>query len=165
MNESRARNDDRRGKSAKAVLAASARTRTVATWITMKNAPSPTTTRATCESTVFSSDGSGTMPIVLAMKLMPRNRAAKIPAAQTSVMRALRHSGGLKAGTPSEIASTPVRAAAPELNARRMRRMPSASPPASALSHSLGGVYSGNVPVAARTTPMPTIARIATMYR
>ena len=34
---------------------------------------------------------------------------AKMPAAQISVVRALRHSGGLKAGTPSETASTPVR--------------------------------------------------------
>ena len=88
------------------------------------------------------------MPIVLAMKLMPRKSTAKMPAAQRSVMRAFRHSGGLKAGTPSEIASTPVSAAAPELKARRMRRIPSASPPASAVSHSAGGVYSGIVPVA-----------------
>ncbi len=74
------------------------------------------------------------------MKLMPRKSAAKIAAAQTSVIRAFLHSGGLKAGTPSEIASTPVSAAAPELNARRMRKMPSASPPDSAVSHSVGGV-------------------------
>ena len=65
------------------------------------------------------------------MKQMPRNSVAKIAAAQTSVIRALRHSGGLKAGTPSEIASTPVSAAAPELKARRMRKIVSASPPPS----------------------------------
>ena len=74
------------------------------------------------------------------MKLMPRNSVAKIAAAQTRVMRAFLHSGGLKAGTPSEIASTPVRAAAPELKARRIRKIVSACGPPSALSHSAGGV-------------------------
>ena len=61
-------------------------------------------------------------------------------AAQTRVIRAFRHSGGLNAGTPSEIASTPVRAAAPELNARAMRKMLSTSAPLSANSQSAGGV-------------------------
>ena len=35
----------------------------------------------------------------------------------TSVVRALRHSGGRKAGTPLEMASTPVTAAPPEAKA------------------------------------------------
>ena len=35
----------------------------------------------------------------------------------TSVLRALRHAGSLNAGTPLEIASTPVTAAPPEANA------------------------------------------------
>ena len=47
-------------------------------------------------------------------------------AAQVRVVRALRHSGGLKAGTPSEMASTPVSATAPCEKARRMRKSPSA---------------------------------------
>ena len=132
-------NDERRGKSAKAVFAASARTRTVATWMRMKKIPSPTSSRAIWDRTVCSSDGSGTIPIVLAMKLMPRNSVAKIAAAQTSVIRAFLHSGGLNAGTPSEIASTPVSAAAPELNARRIRKIVSACGPPSAVSHSAGG--------------------------
>ena len=51
---------------------------------------------------------------------MPRKRVPKTTAAQVSVVRALRHSGFSKAGTPSEIASTPVSATAPELNERRM---------------------------------------------
>ena len=40
------------------------------------------------------------------------------------VVRALRHSGGLKAGTPFEIASTPVTAAPPEAKAWRMTKRP-----------------------------------------
>ena len=127
MKPSRAMNEDSRGKSANAVFAASARTRTVASWMRTKKMPSPTSSCAICARTVCSSLGSGTTPRVLAMKLMPRNRVAKMAAAHTSVIRALRHSGGLNAGTPSEIASTPVRAAAPELNARRTRKMLSTS--------------------------------------
>ena len=57
---------------------------------------------------------------------MPRKRIANTIAAQVSVVRAFFHSGGLKAGTPSLIASTPVSATAPWLNARRMRNSPSA---------------------------------------
>ena len=41
------------------------------------------------------------------------------------VMRAFTHSFGLKAGTPSLIASTPVSAVAPEAKARRSRKIPS----------------------------------------
>ena len=37
----------------------------------------------------------------------------EMAAAQVSVVRALRHSGGLNAGTPSDTASTPVSATAP----------------------------------------------------
>ena len=51
-----------------------------------------------------------------------------------SVVRAFFHSGGLKAGTPSEIASTPVRAAQPELKARRIRNRPSAPLAAASLA-------------------------------
>ena len=43
------------------------------------------------------------------------------------VVRAFFHSGGLKAGTPSEIASTPVSAVHPEAKARASRKAP-ASP-------------------------------------
>ena len=41
-----------------------------------------------------------------------------------SVVRAFFHSGGLKAGTPLEMASTPVRAVHPELNAFNTRKKP-----------------------------------------
>jgi hypothetical protein len=65
------------------------------------------------------------MPIEVSRYAMPRNRTAKMIAAQVRVIRAFRHSGDLKAGTPSEMASTPVRATAPWENALRMRNSPS----------------------------------------
>ena len=44
-----------------------------------------------------------------------------MPAIQPMVIDALRDSGGLKAGTPFEIASTPVSAVQPEEKARSTR--------------------------------------------
>ena len=63
---------------------------------------------------------------------MPAKVTARMPIIQVRVVRAFFHSGGLKAGTPSEIASTPVSAAQPELKARRMMKSVSAPVPASA---------------------------------
>ena len=68
------------------------------------------------------------MPVRVARYAIPRNRIPKTIAAQVSVVRAFFHSGGLKAGTPSETASTPVRATAPCEKARRIRNSPSAWP-------------------------------------
>ena len=61
------------------------------------------------------------------------------------MVRALRHSGGLKAGTPSETASTPVSATAPDEKARRTSSRPRApaAPLVSSATHSGGGVYGG----------------------
>ena len=63
---------------------------------------------------------------------MPRNIVASRPAITVSVAEALRHSGLRNAGTPLEIASTPVRAVVPDPKARRARnsvssRVPGAS--------------------------------------
>ena len=44
-----------------------------------------------------------------------------------SVVAAFFDSGGLKAGTPVAMASVPVRATAPDANARRSRTTPTAS--------------------------------------
>ena len=52
---------------------------------------------------------------------MKSNRAIKVATIQESVVAALRDSGGLKAGMPLEIASTPVSAVHPEANARSRR--------------------------------------------
>src|SRR5712692_2060915 len=56
-----------------------------------------------------------------ASMVMLRKNAPRMPAIQPMVMAALRDSDGLKAGTPFEIASIPVRAVQPEENARSTR--------------------------------------------
>ena len=53
---------------------------------------------------------------------MPRNIVPRIVPIHINVVRAFLHSGGLNAGTPFEIASTPVIAAEPEANACRPRK-------------------------------------------
>ena len=53
---------------------------------------------------------------------MPTNRVIRMMPSQARTVRALRASGGRKAGTPSETASTPVRAAQPEEKARSTRK-------------------------------------------
>jgi hypothetical protein len=63
--------------------------------------------------------------------VIPANMTAKIEIITVSVVRAFFHSGGLNAGTPSEMASTPVRAEQPEANARRTRMTVTAPVPAS----------------------------------
>ena len=60
---------------------------------------------------------------------------------------ALRGSGGLKAGTPLETASTPVSATEPEAKARRISSSPSAFEPC-CCCQAAGAVYAGRVPVA-----------------
>src|SRR5207249_5460943 len=69
---------------------------------------------------------------------------------------ALIHSGGLNAGTPSEMASTPVSAAPPEANARSMRNSVSGS---SAL---WTGVGSPGGPNPKQTRPQPSRAAMHT---
>ena len=49
---------------------------------------------------------------------MPKNAVARITPIHTRVVAAFFDSGLRKAGTPLEMASTPVRATAPEENAR-----------------------------------------------
>ena len=58
------------------------------------------------------------MPVWWARALMPPNIVASSSTITVSTLRALRHSTGRKAATLSLIASMPVRAAQPELNAR-----------------------------------------------
>ena len=57
---------------------------------------------------------------------MPTNSTPRTTAITMSVVAALRASGGLKAGTPVAIASVPVRATAPDENARSRTRIPTA---------------------------------------
>jgi hypothetical protein len=57
--------------------------------------------------------------------VIPRNSTIMIRPRTTSTVCALRTSGGRKAGVPSETASIPVRATAPDAKARRSRNTPS----------------------------------------
>ena len=77
-------------------------------------------------------------------------------AAQVSVVRAFFHSGGLKAGTPSETASTPVRATAPCEKARRIRKSPSAWPPVSQSSTQPAGGWNVASVAGRATAPGPS---------
>ena len=65
---------------------------------------------------------------------MPMNSTMRMTPSQTSTVRALRDSGGSKAGTPSDTASTPVSAVQPEAKARRMRKREAACRPSAATS-------------------------------
>src|SRR5512133_3653098 len=64
-----------------------------------------------------------------------RNEDPRIKPIHTRVIWALRHSGLRNAGTPFEIASTPVTAAPPDANARR--RMKTVTTPATGVSEPL----------------------------
>ena len=68
---------------------------------------------------------------------MPRNITPSVAIIQINVVEAFFNSGCLKAGTPFEIASTPVSAVQPAANARRIRKMLSGSA-AAAVSASCG---------------------------
>ena len=62
-----------------------------------------------------------------ASAVTPANMVAARPPISASVVAALRLLGGLKAGTPLAIASTPVSAVHPDANARSAKKT-SASP-------------------------------------
>jgi hypothetical protein len=73
----------------------------------------------------------------------------RIAAIQSSVMLALRDSGGRNAGTPSAMASIPVSAAHPEANARRIRNRVSGWDAGGTTTASLGA----RVPATQRQKP------------
>src|SRR2546426_6135740 len=75
------------------------------------NAPWPS-----CEITVWSP--TGTTPYLCARYVDPAKKLPRMTPIQPSVTAAFLDSGGLKAATPSETASTPVSAAHPDENAR-----------------------------------------------
>ena len=79
--------------------------------------PVPYTASPTWASTVGVPSSKGSTFILLASADRPRNMTPSPMPMTTSVCRAFFHAGSLKAGTPFEIASTPVTAAPPEANA------------------------------------------------
>src|SRR5437867_3345413 len=84
-------------------------------------APVPKTDVATWEITVLDSVGA-TFSLAVRYE-SPRNITPRVEPIHIKVVRAFFHSGRLKAGTPLEIASTPVTAAPPEANALRIKKM------------------------------------------
>ena len=81
----------------------------------------------TWDTTVFFTGSSvGKTAKLVARNVIPTNRTARMPAIAMSVVAAFFDSGGLKAGTPVAIASVPVRATAPDANARSRMRTPTA---------------------------------------
>jgi hypothetical protein len=154
----------RRGKSAKDVFAARMRIIVVAICSMRKSAvpstPPPNTARPTSEMTVFVSVG--TTWSRYARNDSPRNITPSRLPIHIRVVRAFFHSGGLNAGTPLEIASTPVTAAPPDANACRIRKMLMAP----AVFATSGGIGSGcNPPVKVRKMPMPSSENIITMKK
>lgn len=72
--------------------------------------------------------------VAMARPMMPQNMVTARPPMRARVVAAFLDFGLRKAGTPLEIASTPVSAAQPEEKARRRRKMSAkpARPPCSA---------------------------------
>ena len=79
------------------------------------------------------------------------------------VLAAFLASGGLNAGTPLAIASTPVSATEPPANALSRRRIPRVSVPNGTASGGVGNC--STVPVTIRDTPMATIPSASPMNR
>src|SRR5262249_50129024 len=91
---------------------------------------------------------------------VPMNSVIAIAPIARSVPAAFFPAGGLNALTPFEIDSTPVSAAAPDANARRTTNTVIAPVPAVIGS---GTCACGHVPTAHFETPVPIIAKNATM--
>src|SRR5258708_20997066 len=89
---------------------------------------------------------------------IPANIAISRPIIHVNVVRALRHSGGLKTGTAFEIASMPVIAVDPDANARSTSSSPI---PSDAFNGGVGGA--GNPRPAPSPIPPATRTTIAAM--
>jgi hypothetical protein len=116
MSASLAANEARIGKPLKAVLAARTRINKVATCTNTNSArptPSPSTCWAIWATRVGCPESNGLAWSRIARKVMPMNRNPMIRAIAVRVRWAFCASGLRKAGTPSAIASTPVRAVVP----------------------------------------------------
>src|SRR5438105_11685173 len=94
----------------------------------------------------------------------PKNRTPKITPIQRIVVAALCDFGRRKAGTPLEMASTPVRATAPEENPFRRRNSPRL-PPVTAVAIDLWGSKGTGLmwPKNDRNRPYPTSKAMLTM--
>ena len=98
----------------------------VANWRITYNGPSPNTSRPIWENTVWSWLGYGA--VRWASTETPKNSTPRIPAIHMSVIEAFLDSGRRNAGTPFEMASTPVSATAPDEKPFRMMKSVSVPP-------------------------------------
>ena len=149
-----------RGNALKLVFTARKRISAVAAWKRRNGTvPSPKTAAATIATIVGPPSSVGRIPNPSATIVIPMKRTPRRIAIASIVLAAFFASGGLKAGTPLAIASTPVRATDPAAKARRMRMIPSACVP-SGTSWSSGGGVTGAPPVAIRATPRAIIRSV-----
>src|SRR5262249_2928222 len=102
----------------------------------------------------------------------PRNITPSNDPMTTRVLRAFFHAGGLNAGTPLEIASTPVTAAPPDPNALSTTKTvaPRSSPlpgggPRPGMPATPGGGPCGSEDVTPRTMPTPIRMNMLTMKK
>ena len=148
------------GNALKLVLTARNRISAVAAWKRRNGiVPSPKTAAATMATTVGPPGWVGRIPKPSAMTVIPMNSTPSSTAMVSIVLAAFFASGGLKAGTPLAIASTPVRATDPAAKARRTRMIPRAWVP-NGTSSSAGGALTGPWPEAIRAIPKPIISRV-----
>ncbi len=163
MNASSAWKLARRGKSANDVLAARTRISIVAACtkkkMTWPTDPAPNAWRATSEITVVFS--LGTVWYFAARNEMPRNMVPRHTPMIMSVSRACFASGFLNAGTPLEMASTPVMAAPPDANPFSSSITLTAPTPISMWPG--GGAMCSKPLVMPRVTPTMIIRNIDTM--
>ncbi len=138
----------------------------VAAWITKKatlpSVPVPTMARAIWLITVSLVFGIGWS--FQARNEIPRNIVPSSTPSQARTRRAFFHSIGLNAGTPLEIASTPVIAVDPPANAWSKRNIPT-DPPAPAATVACCTWIGSRLPSSALTKPTATNARIDTTNR
>ncbi len=118
-----------------------------------------------CSTSPNSSGTVGYTAKFVARNVTPTNRTVRTPAITSSVVAALRASGGLNAGTPVAIASVPVSATAPEANARRSRKTDTAPAVLAVASTTSGGGGWTSPRTMIRYDPMAIIANALNMNR
>src|SRR5258705_10017784 len=130
--------EESRGKSEYAVFAASGRMPAVVSWRTQNTTLSPNTCLPIWANTVTFWLGYGS--IRWARIDTPRNSDPRIVAIHTSVVAAFFDSLRRNAGTPLEIASTPVSATAPDVKPRSSTNRLSVPPVAATVGSATAGL-------------------------
>jgi hypothetical protein len=158
MNPSSARIAASRGKALNDVLTARKRMSAVLSWNTTNNGePAPKTAVATWAIAVGPPSLVGWNPKATPTTAIPMKMTARRTAMIDIVLAAFFDSGGLNAGTPLAMASTPVRATDPPANARNSSRSVTGSSGFGGAMTSGGAGIGTTVPDTIRARPSPTI--------